>query len=91
MFVAQSVTAGEAGWSPALDVNTGEAAVYAPMDRGFPDDGVLARTADGQPWTVAELDFGAFQASRAQAQVANDRDWPGQWRPALQCAVVSPG
>lgn len=91
MFVAQSVTAGEAGWSPALDVNTGEAAVYAPMDRGFPDDGVLARTADGQPWTVAELDFAAFQASRAQAQVANDRDWPGQWRPALQRAVVSPG
>ena len=28
-FVAQSVTAGMAGWSPALDVNTGEATVYA--------------------------------------------------------------
>jgi len=37
---------------------------------------------------VAELDFDAFEASRAQAQVANDRDWPGQWQPALQRAVV---
>ncbi|MQP76810.1 nitrilase [Stenotrophomonas sp. MYb238] len=90
MFVAQSVTAGLAGWSPALDVNTGQAAVYAPMDRGFPDDGVLARTADGQRWAVAELDFAAFEAGRAQAQVANDRDWPDQWQPALQRAMLSP-
>lgn len=88
MFVAQSVTAGRADWSPALDVNTGEAAVYAPMDRGFPADGVLARTGDARRWAVAELDFAAFEASRAQAQVANDRDWPGQWQPALQRAVV---
>src|SRR5690606_14830060 len=29
-FVAHAVTAGEAPWSPALDVNTGEAAIYAP-------------------------------------------------------------
>lgn len=35
VFVAQSVTAGEAPWSPALDINTGEAAVFAPMDVGF--------------------------------------------------------
>ncbi len=44
LFVVQAVTAGRAPWSPALDENTGEAAVYAPMDIGFPDDGVLART-----------------------------------------------
>ena len=43
-FVAQAVTACEAAWSPALDVNTGEAALYAPMDVGLPDDGVLAVT-----------------------------------------------
>jgi predicted amidohydrolase len=88
LFVAKAVTAGQAGWSPALDVNTGQAMVYAPMDRGFPADGVLAQAAEGQAWAVAELDFDAFEASRAQAQVANDRDWPGQWQPALQRAVV---
>lgn len=86
LFVAQAVTAGVADWSPALDVNTGEAAIYAPMDRGFPADGVLAQTHGGQAWAIADLDFAAFEASRAGAQVANDRDWPGQQRPALQRA-----
>ncbi|GAE50394.1 nitrilase [Xanthomonas arboricola pv. pruni str. MAFF 311562] len=78
VFVAQSVTAGQAPWSPALDVNTGEAAVFAPMDVGFPADGVLAQTQGTAVWAYAELDFAAFEASRAQAQVANDRDWVGQ-------------
>src|SRR5690606_19646841 len=41
-YVLQSVTAGEAPWSPALDVNTGEAAVYAPMDVDLPPDGIIA-------------------------------------------------
>ncbi|MFW9526142.1 carbon-nitrogen hydrolase family protein [Xanthomonas euvesicatoria] len=78
VFVAQSVTAGQAPWSPALDINTGDAAVFAPMDVGFPADGVLAQTQGETVWALAELDFAAFEASRAQAQVANDRDWPGQ-------------
>lgn len=82
-FVAQAVTAGEAPWSPALDFNTGEAALYAPMDVGLPADGVLARTEGAQHWALAELDFAALQASRVAAQVAVDRDWAGQWRPEV--------
>ena len=89
MFVAQSVTAGLAEWSPALDVNTGEAAIYAPMDVGLPADGILARTTGGQVWAMAELDFAALEASRGRAQVGVDRDWPGQLRPALAQVVVS--
>ena len=88
VFVAQSVTAGEAPWSPALDVNTGEATIYAPMDVGLPADGILARSGDDAVWALAEIDPAALEASRAHAQVANDRDWPGQWQPALQRAVV---
>jgi len=88
LFVAQSVTAGEAPWSPALDVNTGEAAIFAPMDRGLPADGVLAQTAGDALWAVADLDFDALERSRADAQVANDRDWPGQLQPALVRARV---
>lgn len=92
IFVAQSVTAGLAPWSPALDVNTGEAAVFAPMDVGLPADGILARTRGDQVWAVAELDFAGLEASRAGAQVANDRDWPGQLVPALRAArVQQPG
>lgn len=85
-FVAQAVTAGTAAWSPALDANTGEAAIYAPMDRGFPDDGVLAQTRGDEAWAVADLDFAMLDASRTRAQVANDRDWPGQLAPSLQRA-----
>lgn len=89
IFVAQSVTAGVAEWSPALDVNTGEATLYAPMDAGFPADGIVAQTRGEQVWAIAELDFAAFEASRANAQVANDRDWRGQLAPALVRAELS--
>ena len=88
LFVVQAVTAGRAPWSPALDENTGEAAVYAPMDIGFPDDGVLARTGGEQAWAIAELDFGLLEATRGRAQVANDRDWSGQHAPSLVRARV---
>lgn len=88
LFVVQAVTAGRAPWSPALDENTGEAAVYAPMDIGFPDDGVLARTGGEQAWAIADLDFGLLEATRGRAQVANDRDWSGQHAPSLVRARV---
>jgi predicted amidohydrolase len=87
-FVAQAVTAGEAGWSPALDTNTGEASVYAPMDVGLPDDGVVVATTDAQTWAYADVDPEALRDSRAHAQVANDRDWPGQTAPMLRNASV---
>ncbi|MFC4727347.1 carbon-nitrogen hydrolase family protein [Coralloluteibacterium thermophilus] len=87
-FVAQSVTAGIAEWSPALDVNSGEAALFAPMDRGLPEDGILAATRGDQVWAIADLDFEALEATRAEAQVAVDRDWPAQLRPAIGAAKV---
>ena len=83
MFVAQAVTAGEAPWSPALDVNTGEAALIAPMDVGLPHDGMLVQTRGQELWAVAELDFAALEASRQFAQVANDRDWAAQYFPSV--------
>lgn len=89
-FVGQAVTSGLAPWSPALDVNTGQAAVYAPMDAELPDDGVLAAGtgAASDTWVIASLDFAALDASRDRAQVANDRDWGGQHAPALSMAQV---
>jgi predicted amidohydrolase len=87
-FVAKAVTAGEAAWSPALDTNTGDAAIYAPMDVGFPADGVLVRSAGESVWAFADLDFAALDASRTQAQVANDRDWSGQSRPSIVNAKI---
>ncbi|MGR2737400.1 carbon-nitrogen hydrolase family protein [Billgrantia sp. Q4P2] len=83
-FVAQAVTAGEAPWSPALDINTGEATLYAPMDHGFPADGILAATQGNTLWACHEVDVDALELSRVQAQVANDRDWPHQLDATLQ-------
>lgn len=88
-FVAQAVTAGAAPWSPALDANTGEAALIAPMDVGLPADGVIAETRGDARWAIAELDFAALDASRAQAQVANDRDWASQYFPTIQRARLA--
>ena len=87
-FVAQSVTAGEAPWSPALDVNTGDATIYAPMDVGFPADGLLAVAKDGDAWAIADIDLRVLEDARAAAQVANDRDWRGQLQPAIAVAKV---
>lgn len=87
-FIAQAVTAGTAPWSPALDVNTGEASVYAPMDAGLPADGILAQTRGAEGWAVADVDPARLDASRDRAQVANDHDWPGQWAPSLQRARI---
>ncbi|WP_058835126.1 carbon-nitrogen hydrolase family protein [Luteimonas abyssi] len=87
-FVAQAVTAGDAPWSPALDVNTGDATVYAPMDVGLPDDGIVATSAGRDGWTLVDVDVDALDASRARAQVANDRDWARQRAPDLLTARV---
>lgn len=80
-YVVQSPTIGDATWSPAVDVNTGQAAVYTPVDRGFPDNGLLEQGPDGQSgWMLAELDFTALDAVRQHGQVLNHRDWASQHR-----------
>ena len=86
LYVACAVTAGAASWSPALDCNTGMAGVYAPIDRGFPDDGIVAREDGG--WVVTDLDLDALGANAQRAQVANARDWVAQTRPGVVRARV---
>lgn len=80
-YVAQSPTVGVSDWSPAVDVNVGQAALYTPVDRGFPDDGILDQgPADETGWMIAELDFNALERVRREGQVLNHRDWPSQKR-----------
>lgn len=88
VYVACAVTAGEAAWSPALDVNTGTATVYTPIDRGFPSDGVLVRAEENSEWAIGELDLAALDAFKRDAQVANANDWMAQLRPAVVNARV---
>lgn len=78
-FVAITPTVGIAPWSAALDVNRGHAAVFGPVDRGFPEDGVLARGALDMPqWVFADLDPARIEAVRREGAVFNHRDWPKQ-------------
>ena len=80
-YVAQSPTVGLAPWSEAVDVNIGAAAVYTPVDYGYPDNGVLAIGEMNQPqWVYADIDLSTIAKVRETGQVFNYRDWPGQFR-----------
>lgn len=78
------------GGDPAcslIDVNEGQAGVFAPPDLGFPEDGVLADgLSNSAGWVVAELDPEALQRSRTQGAVAPRRHWPE----SIRCAPGDP-
>ena len=80
-YVAQSPTVGLAPWSEAVDVNIGAAAIYTPVDYGFPDDGVLAiGKLNATQWVYADIDPASIAHIRQTGQVFNYRDWPLQYR-----------
>lgn len=80
-YVAQSPTVGQAPWSEAVDVNIGAAAVYTPVDYGYPDNGILTIGELNQAqWVYAEIDLASIAHIRQTGQVFNYRDWPGQFR-----------
>lgn len=76
-FVAITPTVGDAPWLATIDVNHGYAAVFGPCDRGFPDDGVVARgEMNAAGWVYADLDPAAIAAVRDRGAVLNHRDYP---------------
>ena len=80
-YVVQSPTVGQAPWSEAVDVNIGAAAVYTPVDYGFPDNGVLSIGELNQSqWVYADIDLANIGHIRNNGQVFNHRDWPAQFR-----------
>lgn len=80
-YVVQSPTVGNAPWSEAVDVNVGAAAVYTPVDYGYPDNGILAiGELNRAQWVYADIDLGSIARIRETGQVFNYRDWPAQFR-----------
>jgi predicted amidohydrolase len=78
-YVVQSSLVGNAPWSEAVDINIGAAAIYTPVDRGFPDNGILAvGELNKVQWVFAELSLKACDTVREQGQVFNYKDWPLQ-------------
>jgi predicted amidohydrolase len=86
-FVAIAPTVGEAPWCGALDSNRGYAAVFGPVDRDFPDDGVLARgPLDAAQWVYCDLDPTRLDAVRRDGAVRNHLSWPPAPPP---CRVIA--
>ena len=78
-YVVQASLVGNAPWSEAVDVNVGAAAIYTPVDRGFPDNGILSEGIFNEvQWVFAEISPSACATVREQGQVFNHRDWPLQ-------------
>lgn len=72
-------TVGPCDFCPAVDQNTGSAAIYGPPDRGFPATGILAETGLNQPgWAIAEVNLGAIREVRRNGGVLNLAHWPEQ-------------
>ena len=92
-FVVQAPTVGSAPWSIAVDENAGSAGVFAPPDRGMPDDGVVAIGPNGEPgWVVADLDLDAITAVRGDGQVLGHLDWdrPAHTGGSVAAASLAP-
>lgn len=80
-YVVQSPTVGNAPWSEAVDINQGAAAVYTPVDYGFPDNGVLVSgELNRAEWVYGEVNLTSIERIRTTGQVFNYRDWPDQFR-----------
>ncbi len=87
-YVAMAPTVGDAPWIGTLDANRGAAAAFGPVDRGFPEDGVLAGGAlDAPGWTYVELDPARLAAVRTEGAVRNHLAWPAAPPP---CPVLEP-
>ncbi len=86
-FVCLAPTVGDAPWSATFDTNRGYAAAFGPVDRGFPEDGVLARGGlDQAGWVYADLDPARLAAVRTEGAVRNHFSWPPAPPP---CRVVA--
>lgn len=78
-YVIQAVTVGEAGWSPAVDVNHGSAAIYGPPDRGFPENGMIAiGELDARQWVLGDIDVAKVADVRKDGSVLNFAHWAEQ-------------
>lgn len=61
---------------PLMETSVGAGGIYAPPDKGFPANGVIAAGLLNQPgWTIAEVDLDAVRAVRASGHVRNRAHW----------------
>lgn len=91
MYAAHAPLIGTAPWNEAIDVNTGAAGVYGPIDHGFSPagDGVVVKgPLNVATWVYADLDLSKLREVREAGHTFNARDWPHGVRQALAGAEV---
>ncbi len=77
--IVHSPTVGPCDWSLAVDENHGAAAIYAPPDGTFPNDGVVAQGKMNRPgWTHASIDVEALAQLRDLGAVRSFAHWSEQ-------------
>ncbi len=88
-----SPTIGDAGWSPAVDHNTGAAGIFTPPEAQIAETGVLAEGRINEPgWITADIDLAALRRIRTTGEMRNHADWsrqPGANSSIAECEVVS--
>ncbi|WP_108258335.1 carbon-nitrogen hydrolase family protein [Mangrovicoccus ximenensis] len=63
-------------YCPLIDVNTGQAGIYTPPDRGLPADGVLAIGAMDKPgWVIADAPLQLLKDRRTDGEANLRNDW----------------
>lgn len=72
-FVVNSCLVGEVEWCEFVDVNCGLGGVYSPIDKNFPDDGILLRGLEGIKgfWHTPSLSFKEVNEVRKAGSVSN--------------------
>jgi predicted amidohydrolase len=79
IYTVQSPTVGSAPFCTAVENNTGAAGIFAPPDRGFPQDGVVALGEMNKPqWVTAKLDLDLTRELRQSGGVRTYDHWSEQ-------------
>ena len=79
IVTVQSPTVGDAPWSPAVDRNSGKAAIYVPSEHGVSDDGVIAEGVLDRPmWVAGTVDLDRLRRLRTSGEMRNYADWSAQ-------------
>ena len=77
---AHAPLVGMADWCAGVEENHGAAAIYAPPDAGWPEDGVLAMGAlDAPGWVLADVCRAQIAQTRADGVVLGLQHWPEQY------------
>jgi predicted amidohydrolase len=79
IYTVHSPCVGPAGFCAAVERNVGMAGIFAPPDRGFPADGVMALGPMNKPrWVYATLDMNALVRARQSGAVRTFAHWSEQ-------------